>query len=61
MAPTAGLEPVTCILLRLLRLISAAAIEIVDSKQLEQSNQAILLMAILKKNYYLPKNLGFKT
>tara|TARA_A100001234_G_scaffold19435_1_gene15436 strand:+ start:459 stop:644 length:186 start_codon:yes stop_codon:yes gene_type:complete len=60
-APTAGLEPITCNLLRLLRLISATAIEIVDSKQLEQSNQAILLMAILKKNYYLPKNLGFKT
>ena len=55
MAPTVGLEPVTCNLVRLLRLISAAAREIVESKQLDQSEQAILLMELLSSK--LPETL----
>ena len=55
MAPTAGLEPVTCNLVRLLRLISAAASEIVESKQFDQSEQAILLMELLSSK--LPETL----
>jgi len=55
MAPTAGLEPATCNLVRLLRLISLAATEIVESKQFDQSEQAIFLMELLSSK--LPETL----